>query len=202
MNKRLFIITILLSFIMISGCSNNSQEQEQLSIQENSIYRAPVNPTQPQIKVFNELSESLKNSDQPKKIAEMVAVNFVYDFFSMFNKSSKDEVGGLQFLPSEKQEEFQAYAKLKYYDNYDAIVAQYGKESLPNVILHEVKSVVEQKLLYNQLTYDGYVVNLEVKYQESKFPQDVLKTQMSVQVILNEGVYQVIAVEDIKQAQE
>lgn len=197
--KKVLLCVSACSLLFVSGCQSDEETEpkvEELQLVTNSVYDAPTNPTQEQIKVYNELSEALKNGTDDAKTAQLVAVNFAYDFFSLYNKTGKDDIGGLSFLPEDERDAFKAYALYKYYNNYATVISQYSKDDLPNVIMHEVTATEPAQLLYNQLTYDGYVVTLTLKYADSKLPADGLKTTMSIQVINLDGVYRVIAVED------
>lgn len=200
LRKKILLSFFVCSLLLVTGCQNKEEtkdpEEEQVQIVSNDVYETPANPTKEQTLVYNELSEALKGNAQDDKIAELVAVNFAYQFFSLSNKTGKDDIGGLTFIPEDDREDFSTDAKYKYYNNYSTIVSQYSKEDLPNVILHEVTSVEASTLTYHQLMYDGFIVALTLKYQESELPADGLKTTMHVQVMNNNGVYQVIAVEN------
>lgn len=198
MMKKIFLGLSVCSLLIVSGCQKEEEapQKEIVKLVANDVYEAPSNPTQEQIKVYNELSEALSSNAQDQKLAELVAVNFAYEFFSLYDKSGKDDVGGLTFMPEESRDEFKSYATYKYYNNYSTVLSQYSKEDLPNVIMHEVTSVQPSQLSYNQQAYDGYIVSLTLKYADSQLPADGLKTSMKVQVINNLGTYQVIAVED------
>lgn len=195
---KLCLLGLCVSLLVtLHGCGSKQKEtKETYTLQTNSVYEAPEHPTQEQIREFNELSNAVQNHADSQKMAELVAVNFAYEFFTLKEKTGKEDVGGLTFIPKEKQEEFKDYAVYKYYNNYQAVIAQYGKDELPNVILHEVNQVTPSSLMYNQATYDGYVVFLTLKYEESKLPSDGLKTLMKVSVIEIDNVSYVIAVED------
>lgn len=184
--------------VLASGCSKEDTEVQdtEYTLIQNAVYATPSNPTQEQIKVYNELSQVLNENGDAQRVAELVAVNFAYQFFTLYQKSGKEDIGGLMFLPEEEQEAFRAYAMMHYYNNYQAVITQYSKEDLPNVILHEVNDIHEEQLPYGQLMYDGFIVQLTLKYADSKLPVDGLKSTMSVQVINLDGVYRVIAVED------
>ena len=184
----------------VGGCSSQEtkEEEENVALIANAVYEAPSNPTREQILVYNELSEALNHNAQDDKVAQLVAVNFAYEFLSLYQKSGKEDIGGLTFLPEDEREAFRSYALIHYYNNYQAVLSQYGEEDLPNVILHEVSYCEPQQIYYGQLYYDGYIVGLTLKYADSKLPADGLKTTMEVQVINNNGVYQVIALEDRK----
>ena len=197
--SKIMLCFLAVSLLMISGCGAKEEvkeQEEKLTLVNNAVYTAPTNPTNPQIKVYNELSDAMNNNAAPEKVAELVAVNFAYEFFSLYQKTGKEDIGGLTFLPQDEVENFKSYAMLHYYNNYATVVSQYGEEDLPNVMMHEVTAVESTQIAYNQLVYDGYVVSLTLKYADSTLPADGLKTTMHVQVCNIDGVYRVIALED------
>ena len=188
---------------IMSGCSKDKAEDDkktEVSLVENAVYDSPKNATQEQIKVFNELSKALNSNADKSKVAELVAVNFAYEFFSLYQKSGKEDIGGLTFLPKDEVKDFKEYAIYHYYNNYATVVAQYSKDDLPNVIMHEVGTVEPAEVTYYEKTYEGYEVSLVLKYADSKLPADGMKTNMTIQVINMDGVYRVIAVEDPQEA--
>lgn len=196
--SKIILCCFVGSLLIIGGCSKQEEkkEEEKLTLISNAVYTDPTHPTNPQIKVFNELSEAMNNNAAPEQVAELVAVNFAYEFFSLAQKTGKNDIGGLTFLPPDEVADFTAYAQLHYYNNYATVVSQYGEEDLPSVIMHEVTAVEPAQITYNQLVYDGYIVALTLKYEDSKLPADGLKTTMHVQVCNMDGIYRVIAVED------
>lgn len=188
---------------VVSGCSKDKADEDkktEVSLVENAVYDSPKNATQEQIKVFNELSKALNSNADKSKVAELVAVNFAYEFFSLYQKSGKEDVGGLTFLPKDELKDFKEYAIYHYYNNYATVISQYSKDDLPNVIMHEVSSVEPVELTYYEQLYEGYEVSLVLKYADSKLPADGMKTNMNIQVINMDGVYRVIAVEDPQEA--
>jgi len=197
--RRCAVCLFVFSLVIVGGCQKEEAPQdkkEEVALVKNSVYDAPSNPTAEQIKVYNELSQAMNNNAAADKIAELVAVNFAYEFFSLYQKSGKDDIGGLTFIPEAEREAFTSYAKIHYYNNYATVISQYSKEDLPNVILHEVNSTEVALIDYGQMSYDGYEVSLTLKYADSKLPAEGLKTSMRIQVINNNGIYQVVAVED------
>ena len=183
---------------IMSGCSKDKAEENkktEVSLVENAVYDSPKNATQEQIKVFNELSKALNSNADKSKVAELVAVNFAYEFFSLYQKSGKEDIGGLTFLPKDEVKDFKEYAIYHYYNNYATVVSQYSKDDLPNVIMHEVGTVEPAEVTYYEKTYEGYEVSLVLKYADSKLPADGMKTNMTIQVINMDGVYRVNALE-------
>lgn len=188
---------------IVSGCSKGTEEEnkkEEVSLIANAVYESPKNATQEQIAVFNELSNALNSNADKSKVAELVAVNFAYEFFSLYQKEGKEDIGGLTFLPKDEQAAFKEYAMYHYYNNYTTVISQYSKDDLPNVIMHEVTAVEPTEVTFNEQVYEGYNVSLVLKYSDSKLPADGMKTKMQVQVIQIDNVYRVIAVEDPQNA--
>lgn len=197
--KGCLLCLLVLSICMVSGCSKKDTEEapkEEVSLVSNAVYENPTHPTQEQIVVYNELSDALNNNGEQSKVAELVAVNFAYEFFSLYQKEGKEDIGGLTFLPQAEKDAFKSYAMYHYYNNYATVVSQYSKDDLPNVVMHEVTSTEPMEITYYEQPYEGYEVALVLKYGDSKLPADSLKTTMRVQVINMDGVYRVIAVED------
>ncbi|MDE6475635.1 MAG: ferrichrome ABC transporter substrate-binding protein [Erysipelotrichaceae bacterium] len=193
--KKGCIVLSILSLFVMGGCNKEEAQPEKIEIKQNSLYEAPKNPTNEQAKVYNELTDAIAQKAEDSKLAELVALNFVYDFFTMSNKESKEDVGGMSYIPSSMKEEFKNFAKAYFYENYDTIVNLYGKEDLPKVIMHEVNQVEEEKITYNKQTYNGYSVTLTLKYQNTSFGAEALKTNMKVKVIKEQNSWKVKALE-------
>lgn len=192
--KKIFLTICAFSLVALTGCSKE-EKKEDVQLISNTVYDAPTNPTDEQIGVYNELSIALNGTGTEEKVAELVAVNFAYEFYTLKNKTGKEDVGGLTFLPEVDRDEFKSYAMYKYYTNYQTVVSQYGEESLPNVILHEVNSAQATSITYNNLVYNGYIITLTLKYEASKLPQDGLKDKVAIQVVYENGVARVVAAE-------
>lgn len=185
----------MMAFAMLltfSGCSGKDEEttskpeekkEETVAIVANDSYLQPVNPTNAQIKAYNELSSAVKAENKEEE-AKQVAISFVYDFFNLSNKADQTDMGGLEFIPTFSIGDFKLYAKSYYYGNYPTIVNEYGKASLPEITGVKVTSQVEEPYLtYGMKTGSGYQLTLEVTYKESKLPTEKLKTTMKVTVM-------------------
>lgn len=184
--------SLLLAFTM-TACSDNSSKKETVkedtsetvktAMVANDTYVEPVNPTEAQIKAYNQLSAAIEHNDLEEE-AKQVAVSFVYDFFTLSNKKSQSDMGGLEFIPTAYIGTFQEYATSYYYGNYPTIVNEYGKDSLPEVTDVNVTSIeAAQGLTYHYQPVEGYLVTLTASYAESKLSKDKLKTNMTVTII-------------------
>lgn len=189
--KKAFLCMSILSLTLLSGCNNNTDEskntkqdakteEKKVKLVENDLYVEPLNPTQAQIEAYNLLSDAVEKQDH-KKEAEMVAVSFAYDFFTLSNKKDSEDLGGLQFIPTDKIRNFMEFARSYYYGNYPTIVNEYGKDSLPEVSGYTIDSVTESEHMYNGSPCSGYDIKLSLTYKETKVER--LKTSMTISVI-------------------
>lgn len=192
--KSLIIASSFLMACMMTACSGGDSKKEaakeddttkepKTAMVANDTYVEPVDPTEAQIKAYNQLSAALEKQDLEEE-AKQVAVSFVYDFFTLSNKKNQDDMGGLAFIPTAYIGAFQEYATSYYYGNYPTIVNEYGKDSLPQVTDVHVTSIeAAQNLTYRYQPVEGYLVTLQATYADSKLSADQLKTSMTVTVI-------------------
>lgn len=187
--KKLLICTGVLT-VTLSGCgskdttpsSDKTDKEEKVSLVKNDLYVEPLKPNTAQIKAFNKLSKAVADQDYEEE-AKMTAVSFAFDFFTLANKSSNEDVGGLQFIPTTKIFRFKEFAQSYYYNNYGQIVNEYGKDSLPEVTSYKVTSVEAGNYTFNDNPCEGYDVTLTLTYADTDIPQNKLKKSMTITVI-------------------
>ena len=188
--KKLLLCVGILSVTMVSGCSSDdsskkketakNEEKAEVKMVANDVYVEPLNPTQAQIEAYNKLSQAITSEDR-KEEATMVAVSFAFDFFTLSNKEDAQDLGGLQFIPSDKIRNFMEFAQAYYYGNYPTIVNEYGKKSLPEVSGYKVDAVEAKDYTYNGSACRGYDVKLTLTYAETEV--ESLKKSMTISVI-------------------
>ncbi len=184
--KKLLLCVGILSVTMVSGCSSDdsskkketakNEEKSEVKMVANDLYVEPLNPTEAQIKAYNKLSEAI-TSENKKEEATMVAVSFAFDFFTLSNKEDAQDLGGLQFIPSDKIRNFMEFAQAYY----PTIVNEYGKKSLPEVTGYKVEAVEEKDFTYNGSACRGYDVRLSLTYADTEV--ESLKKSMTISVI-------------------
>ena len=181
------LLKLLCCCFLLVGCKpeedNPIKHEENVILVSNETYEDPKNPSNALKKAFNLLSEHINNQDM-EKVSEDVAICFVYDFFTLKNKADGTDVGGLTYLPQNRVEEFSEFAVRNYYKNYDAIVNEHGKSSLPEVVNVTVQSKTETEVEYKNETYSGYTFNLTVEYGETKIPVEELKTTIQLTCLI------------------
>lgn len=187
-------ILSLLVCLMLVGCTSEEKTPELVL---NEVYSAPNNPTVYQIEKYNELSTVLSENETDVEIAKAVAVAFAADFYTFSNKTGENDIGGINYFPSEKREAAKNYITFYYYKNYNSIKNQYGEESLPCV-----KNIVAVEPLESQFTdeeaehtYPSYEVRLNITYEDTQISQAALKTETVITLVKYNDVYQVVEIQ-------
>ena len=183
------LIKFILCGCLLCGCTSNEKEPpvvDPVKIVSNEIYEDPKNPNANYTLAYNKLSEDLDKKDYAA-VAEDVAICFVYDFFTLSNKTDASDVGGLAYLPKNRAEEFKDYAEKYFYKNYPSLVNEYGQENLPEVKNVIVESKAEVEVEYLGYTYDGYEFTIVAEYNDTSIPKDKLKTNMTISCLVYDG---------------
>ncbi len=207
--KKIVCLLCVSFALMLSACGSEEEvKKSEVEIKQNEIYTAPATPTDAEAKLFNKLTKAINEQDG-EKIATLVAQNFVFDFFSLKNKESAQDVGGLTYLPANRQEAFKTFAMGMVYSNYATIVNDSGKKNLPMVSEVKVEDVQNQEIEYTDIipanselgtpeeeisdVYNGYVVTMSIAYDKTDVKE--LKENVIVTVIDLDGRWCVIAID-------
>lgn len=195
MNKKVKIgiivaITILLSIIGGYFIFGNRQKTEPLPVIkeidniEKFGYVLYDNKSELYKTYFEQLKETLNQEEvNESKYAEILATLFVVDFYSLNNKVTNTDVGGLDFIHEQALETFRLKAQDTIYKYIESNVYGERKQKLP-----EVKNVtvvnIEQTKFESDVVSDelAYTVNLTIEYVEDlKYPKEVKLTIVHVE---------------------
>ena len=127
-------------------------------------------------KLFKSLFGDLKGVLNKKEVdnkayAETIAKLFVVDFFSLENKTSKNDVGGVQFVYSSYQSDFIDYARDGIYKQVTNIIDSNSKQNLPLVTSVKVTNTeeVDPTAIFEKYQgaegSKGYEVTVEWEYK-------------------------------------
>ncbi len=157
--------------LLLAGCSGNQEEstekEEKIEIKENSVYLAPSQPNAYMKSVYDELSAALTKADDEAE-AQALAKLFAADFFTLSNKKSDTDIGGLNYIPSDAYEDMEVYARFYFYNNYSAIVAELGEEQLPCVKEVVINDTQPSEITYGDTVYQGYEISVGITYEDTK----------------------------------
>jgi len=176
--KRLLILLIIVGLGLggyyIYSKINKKEEVKEIKV-INKIdkygYELKENKPSKYKKLFEELKEILNEENvneenYVKKISEM----FIYDFYSLSDKTAKTDVGGTDFVYKEVLENFLQNAQDTYYKYVESNVYNNRKQSLPTVSNITIDKVENTKFEYND-KYDekAFEVDINWDYTDNQF---------------------------------
>ena len=119
----MFILLIIITFILITlfKPSNNNNTKEPVQIKdnmENYDYYLTDNATSYYEELYGQLKNILnEDTVDDKSFAETIAKLFITDVFTLDNKISSSDIGGLQFIHSKFKDDFISIAKTTLYSS-------------------------------------------------------------------------------------
>lgn len=116
---------------------------------------------------FKEL-EKVLNEDEINysEYAKLASELFVIDVFSLSNKLTSTDIGGLEFVHKNLRENFKENLGNSLYKNVTSNVDGKRTQKLPEVSSIRVENVSEKKFTYNKTEYDAYLVSLAWEYKK------------------------------------
>ena len=167
----LFILLGVLVFLHFYGGKDKVKEVKIVNQIEKYGYKLKDTKTSKYKKMFEELKKILneKEVDEEKyvsKISEM----FIYDFYSLNDKTAKTDIGGVDFVYSGVLQNFLLNAEDTYYKYVENNIYGNRNQSLPTVDKIEVKEVKQEAFAYGDKTDDkAYKVSVEWEYTDTEF---------------------------------
>ena len=114
--------------------------------------------------ILNE--ENVNEENYVKKISEM----FIYDFYSLSDKTAKTDIGGTDFVYNEILDNFLQNAQDTYYKYVESNIYNNRKQSLPTVSNITIDKVENTKFEYNNKYDDkAYEVDISWDYTDNQF---------------------------------
>lgn len=177
--------------------------------------------TDVQFEYFTELKEAVEGGEASEEdIVGLVGKNYVADFYTWTNKQGQFDVGGMNYVCSEKNETIKyrenIYQKARdeFYKYINVYMSKYGKENLlevENVTVDGCKKLdniytlheyIDSTLLedgetvqknYGDVEHDCYEVRLAWVYkQNEKFDTRPFDNSIYLLVIENDGKYEIV----------
>lgn len=178
--KRVLLIFLVILVIVLGilafkdkifGTKENVKEVKVVNKIEKYGYTLKENKPKAYKKMFGELKKILeaKEVDEEayvKKISEM----FIYDFYSLNDKTAKTDIGGVEFVYGDFLPNFLQNAQNTYYKYVENNIYNNRNQNLPVVSDIEVLSVEETPFAYGDKTdEEAYKVSVKWSYTDSEF---------------------------------
>jgi len=180
--SRILILILLILFIFALGymaitkkdSKNEVKKTREISEIEGFGYTLREDATKYYKGLYKKLSSVLEDDDiDYDKYSSLVSQMFICDFFTLSNKSNKNDVGGVQFVYSEYKNDFEKYAMDTVYKSVLNNVYGTRKQELPTV-----KEVTVSKKDNTSFTYgdktdsEAYIYDFEITYDNDYGYQD------------------------------
>lgn len=118
-------------------------------------------------KYYEELEEVLtKGEIDYDKYAELIAKLFIIDYYTLDNKLTSTDIGGLDFIHPDLFENFKINAGDTVYKYVENNLYSDRKQELPTVTSIEVVEQRDNKYTYNKEEYDSYEFDLKWEYDK------------------------------------
>lgn len=208
-NKRRIIMVIALVLLNIAIgillLTNNKEEEKVVEVKTTHVvgpYTINSGQTDYLVALEKQLSESLTAADD-EKISNSVAQYFVSDYFTLANKTSAIDVGGLELVLPANKSIFEKNSIDSFYIDYPYYVKSYTKEKLPEVIKTTVSSSKEystKKVVNDKNKSLGVKaakqITLKIEYKEVEGVKYTMLDTTSVVVVKDEQgvwyIYQIL----------
>ena len=177
--KRVIVILLIIILVLLGVLFVNDKFFSKNKVKEIKIvnkidkygYNLKDSKTKKYHKMFDELKKILSEDEvneeeYVKKISEM----FIYDFYSLNDKTAKTDIGGVDFVYSGALENFLLKAEDTYYKYVESNIYGNRTQSLPTVKEIEITNVNQEVFAYGDKTDEkAYIVNAEWTYTDDNF---------------------------------
>jgi len=193
----IILLVIVLTIIYLVNKDEEKPKEEIKQVEkidqmEEYDYYLEDNATEYYKTLYNELKEILNQEEINKEeYAKVVSKLFVTDLFTLDNKITSSDIGGLQFVYTDFKEDFINIAKTTMYSNVESNIYGDRNQELPIVINTEVTNTETTTFNYQDDEYDAYKVSLKIEYEKDlDYPKEYNLTLIS-----NDKYLQVVASE-------
>lgn len=117
--------------------------------------------------LFKELKNTLNSKDiSMDEYAKLVAKMFITDLFTLDNKISSNDIGGLQFIYKDYEEDFIKIAQTTLYSSVESNIYNDRVQKLPIVNEVVIENINNSTFEYNNKNYSSYNIEVSIKYNE------------------------------------
>ena len=186
---RIFVLVVLLIAILLAlaiwqgnKLLNSNKEAKVIKVVDKIDeygYNLNENETDYYKKIFKKLKKELsKDAPDEEEYAKLISQLFISDFYSLNNSTSKNDVGGIQFVYKDFQNDFVNLAKESVYSTVESNIYGERKQKLPVVSEVVVNELRQESFEYSDKSDDAaYVVDLTVNYKEDMgYQKDIILT--------------------------
>ena len=194
--KKKIIIAVVILLVVIIGIvllnlPKKTKEKEEVVKVVNEVEKYGYELKETKSKRYKKMFEGLKEILSEEKVDEEKYVSklpemFIYDFYTLDDKSAKTDVGGVDFVYKEAVSNFLVNAQDTYYKYVESDLYNNRNQQLPIVDQVTIDAVTQQPYAYKTMNDDNaYVVKTTWTYTKDEFATYQNQAQL---VFIHDGV--------------
>lgn len=153
----------------------------------NDYYTIGHNATDINKEYFRELNTALDSGDK-KAVAEAVAKCFVTEYYTWTNKDGNYDIGGMQYIFTDDQRDFEVYSRYGFYHDLDLYITQMGTPNLIEVTGVTVNGVEETTYdIDDETSVTAYNVDCSWTYAAKEMSVEEVQNSASILVVDHDG---------------
>ena len=174
----LLLIALVVGVIMYTNSNKKTDSSSKKVVDEIPEYGYVLdnNKTKLYKNLFKKLAEVLGKDDVDyDEYAKLVSELAVSDFYTLDNKTSKNDIGGVQFIRKDNRENFVLEASETVYKYVEQNLDGKRNEELPIVSKIEVTDTKQEAYKYKDISDDkAYVIKVKLEYKKDLgYPEEV-----------------------------
>lgn len=171
---------------------------------EEAVPAAPAEEEAEQSETVEESSEGAEETEQAPvrdnaRIAESVVKCFITEYYTWTNKDGNYDIGGMQYIFSDRRKDFETYTRYNFYADMDLYLTQYDRSQLIQVKDVTVNSVTPTDAftsVNNDAWYDCWAVDASWTYEEgSVMSTDSIQNHAVFLVVNHDGRLEIAAID-------
>lgn len=177
--KRLIVILLLIILVLLGGLVLSDKIFKKEKVKEVKIvnqidkygYNLKDSKTKRYHKMFDELKKILSEKElDEEKYVKQISQMFIYDFYSLNDKTAKTDIGGVDFVYGGALQNFLLKAEDTYYKYVESNIYGNRNQSLPTVKDIEIGEVKQEVFAYGDKTDEkAYIVSATWNYTSEEF---------------------------------
>lgn len=191
----LVTVFMIIYFVNKDNKPKNKEEVKEINKideMDNYDYYLEENATKYYKKLYNSLKDILNEDEiSNQEYAKIVAQLFATDLFTLDNKITSNDIGGLQFIYTDFKDDFINIAKTTLYSTVESNIYGDRNQELPIVTNTEIINIENSTFVYQDKEYESYEISLSIEYEKDlDYPKEY-----NLVLIHNDKYIQVVAAE-------
>lgn len=164
----LIILVLIIGFLFLFKKPKEKEPVDTVKIIDNiNDYKLKENSSSYYKSLFEELKKVISNEKtNDEEYAKIISKLFITDLFTLNNKINQSDVGGVQFVYKDYEDDFINLVQDTLYSHLENNIYGDRKQKLPIVQEVIVNSVTDVEFEYNDNLYNGYLVQVTINYKE------------------------------------